>query len=1268
LVHTRTCIRDHFSTSDLAPFIGKARRPAAKQAQQQSPIHQFPSSASTVSMQSGGRPSSTFAASTDEVEHEIILGSTDAENTSPFDNGRDDSADTPEALVRKETQQLRIVRAVALVALIMLAVIMTSLIYILQAKSERSKYEEDYNRIARDIVGRLLDDSAQYVLGGYTLSRAMQALIQAYDTEAYTMAVPFHTFSDLSAELKLKTTSDFLSWSPLLRNDNERQVFEDFVRKKAMDDRSTAYPPCFVCGGPDFRVTSPEAVIQFPGNVEVSCGELDAGTRNGMANERQCEYILDFIDGICECGPVTHSKLPLRSVEEGICRMNFKTPERGQTPSLVNETWDGGPYLPLWQDSFIEASGYPLLYNLLSEPTIAEAVGPVLIGGRATATSFITSESSSYYNVFSDSKGPGPSTIVLVPVFDGKDFDGIGEPSAVGIIASKLVFSALLQEPPPMNAELLDIVIDSSCEDQKFTYRIDPVTKSGLALVGSGDMHEGHYSGTMRRSDFKDFHEILTYYAMVSNQGSCTYRFAVYSTKEFEDKYITNRPWISAVVIIVAFLCTSTVFTFYDVVVRRRQNKVMESATRTNDIVTALFPATVRDRLYKHAAYETQVPEPARLPRTQAGGLHPISQEASIFGSEPIADFFPSTTVAFIDIANFTGWCSERDPTQVFTLLENLYHKFDQIGKQHGIFKVETIGDSYVAIAGVPTPRQDHAIAIVRFASQCLLEMDEIVKDLETSLGPSTGDLQARVGIHSGPVTAGVLRGTKARFQLFGDTVNTGARMESLGKPHMIHATSETVALLREAGFGLWATPREEKIRVKGKGLLQTFWVNEGVKPSHLGKDRLSVFTATSEDLSALEEKSKRTLRLVNWNVSQLHSILERLVAARSAAARGNTNRNRRLAGENATRRRLGIADLREGEQESCLGTCTASPVAEMTQIIEIPEFDPAMYRNVKPVELNPQIKQQLFDFVSDIAARYRDVPFHNFDHASHVVMSASKLMKRIMLPDGIDGSGILQDSISRDVHRITYGLSSDLLLQFAVVFSGLIHDVDHTGLTNKELSDINDPVAGRFEKKCVAEQNSVQIAWDMLMNSKYKELRECIFESECDKRRFRELVVDAVLATDIADKDLGVLRKSRWEDAFSGSTAAGSSLDRNRRATIVFEHIIQASDVSHCMQHWHTYQRFNERLFEERYLAYLRGVAGDKPPWAGWYNGELWFFDNYIIPLAHKLKECGVFGVSYDEFLNYAQENRLEWEREGNDIVQALRAKMEGKYGAVEH
>jgi len=110
----------------------------------------------------------------------------------------------------------------------------------------------------------------------------------------------------------------------------------------------------------------------------------------------------------------------------------------------------------------------------------------------------------------------------------------------------------------------------------------------------------------------------------------------------------------------------------------------------------------------------------------------------------------------------------------VFTLLETLYQSFDEAARKHGVFKIETSGDSYVAVTGVPDARDDHAVAMVRFALECRKRFKRLAKQLEVQLGPSTGELQARIGLHSGPVTGGILRGDRARFQLFGDTVNTG--------------------------------------------------------------------------------------------------------------------------------------------------------------------------------------------------------------------------------------------------------------------------------------------------------------------------------------------------------------------------------------------------------------------------------------------------------------------------------------------------------------
>jgi len=191
--------------------------------------------------------------------------------------------------------------------------------------------------------------------------------------------------------------------------------------------------------------------------------------------------------------------------------------------------------------------------------------------------------------------------------------------------------------------------------------------------------------------------------------------------------------------------------------------------------------------------------------------------------------------------------------------------------------------------------------------------------------------------------------------------------------------------------------------------------------------------------------------------------------------------------------------------------------------------------------------------------------------------------------------------------------------------------------------------LAIRYKNLSIAEQNSVDISWQLLMTSEYDALRACIYSSPSELRRFRQLVVNSVMATDICDKELNALRKNRWSKAFAEQVPSSDA--RNGKATIVIEHLIQASDVSHMMQHWHIYRKWNESFFYESMEAYEAGRT-EKDPSEGWYNGEIGFFDFYVIPLAKKLDSCGVFGVSSHEYLGYAQANRDEWERRGEDIV----------------
>jgi hypothetical protein len=180
-------------------------------------------------------------------------------------------------------------------------------------------------------------------------------------------------------------------------------------------------------------------------------------------------------------------------------------------------------------------------------------------------------------------------------------------------------------------------------------------------------------------------------------------------------------------------------------------------------------------------------------------------------------------------------------------------------------------------------------------------------------------------------------------------------------------------------------------------------------------------------------------------------------------------------------------------------------------------------------------------------------------------------------------------------------------------------------------------------------------------MQDDYQNLRKAVCPTENDLQRFRQLVVNIVLATDIMDKDLKQLRNARWEKAFSSSSNGNDeSLDvqRDRKTTIVIEHLIQASDVAHTMQHWHVYRKWNERLFREMSHAFKTGRLA-KAPEDFWFEGEIGFFDHYILPLAKKLKDCGVFGVSSDEYLSYAEKNRNEWKARGKEIVAELKNKI---------
>jgi Adenylate and Guanylate cyclase catalytic domain/3'5'-cyclic nucleotide phosphodiesterase len=285
-----------------------------------------------------------------------------------------------------------------------------------------------------------------------------------------------------------------------------------------------------------------------------------------------------------------------------------------------------------------------------------------------------------------------------------------------------------------------------------------------------------------------------------------------------------------------------------------------------------------------------------------------------------------------------------------------------------------------------------------------------------------------RIGMHSGPVTAGVLRGERARFQLFGDTMNTTARIESTGERGRIHMSTETAELLLIAGKKSWLEKRKDKVEAKGKGLIVTYWLTtDGGDTKSQCSDH--GFGCVIEEGMSTADQRERNIRLVEWNVEILLKILKQIVALRLA-------RN-----QNTEQGSLHPTDEPIMEKKNCF-------LGEVTEIIALPEFDSSAamrMQDPEKIELPPEVAIQLREYIIGIASMYRENPFHNFEHASHVMLSVVKLLSRIVAPSEID---LDSDDEAAILHDHTYGITSDPLTQFACAFGALIHDVDHTGKT----------------------------------------------------------------------------------------------------------------------------------------------------------------------------------------------------------------------------
>lgn len=223
----------------------------------------------------------------------------------------------------------------------------------------------------------------------------------------------------------------------------------------------------------------------------------------------------------------------------------------------------------------------------------------------------------------------------------------------------------------------------------------------------------------------------------------------------------------------------------------------------------------------------------------------PAEIAARLKRGQDTTDSFDEITVLFADMTGFTARSEQEDPHATVKVLNEVFSAFDELAASRGLIRIRTSGDSYMAVAGVPTPRPDHVIRAVDFALDMQAEIARLNRE-------RAWDLAFRIGLNCGPAVAAVIGSRKFTYDVWSDTVNTAARMESHGEPGRIHVTGE---IARRLGDEYLLTPRGA-IEVKGKGSMETFFV-EGRTERDRSRPYLAASGATPA--AVLESQTSRT-------------------------------------------------------------------------------------------------------------------------------------------------------------------------------------------------------------------------------------------------------------------------------------------------------------------------------------------------------------------------------------------------------------------------
>lgn len=382
-----------------------------------------------------------------------------------------------------------------------------------------------------------------------------------------------------------------------------------------------------------------------------------------------------------------HPELYLDTRKMDVTRSANKESQRWNVTGIIPRIWtdpdkDGkgaiappaDQYFPEWQRAPAPDYSPFTIMDMGSHPEFGRTIQGMLETDHPVLTvvtdaSFLIDK---YDRRFPAEEQKEPHSYLLQPLYDDLNLNR----TAIGFLSAFLRWGTFFENVLPEHERGVMIVLFGTC-GRKFSYILNGYD---AVFIGKGDLHDSEYDELSVDFEIVPFAKLED---TIGEQKHCQYSARIYPSDAWKERFYTQQPLQYAAAVTCCFIITAILFVIYDWLVQNRQKKVLDTAERSTAIVSNLFPSGVRETLMKEAIQEDS--QSRHLARGKTSGA--LSTSETIFGSSPIAELFPESTIMFADIAGFTAWCSGREPKDVFLLLETIYHSFDTIAKRRRVFK-----------------------------------------------------------------------------------------------------------------------------------------------------------------------------------------------------------------------------------------------------------------------------------------------------------------------------------------------------------------------------------------------------------------------------------------------------------------------------------------------------------------------------------------------------------------------------------------------------